>query len=105
MRRFRIQFSKGQTSNERDNCSDFLRVISEYIQIKTVESHEDENISQSSSQSLLADASQSQLNSSLEYLPPNKAPRAEVQDSKIFSAKSIRQVAEVRIYFTNWVRI
>ena len=69
------------------------------MQVKTIENQDDESNSQSGSQSLLADASQSQLNSSIEYLPPNKAKR--VSDSRIFSAKSIRQVAEVSCRFSN----
>ena len=97
MRRFRVQFAKGNSTSERENCQDFSRSIAEYVQVKTVEGVEEEGSSQCNSQSMLTDASQTQLNSSVEYeyLPPNKAKRTEVLDSHIFSTKSIRQIAEV----------
>ena len=99
MRRFRVKFAKGPSGSERENCQEFTQMISEYVQIKTMESQDDESNNQSCSQSMLMDSSQSQLNSSFEYeyLPPNKVKRAEVLDSKIFSTNSIRQIAEVII--------
>lgn len=92
VRRFRVKFAKMGPINDRENCQDFTRAVSAHVQVKTMESQEDEN-SQANSQSMLADATQ--LSSSVEYLPPSKSTRDDVTDSQIFSTKSIRQITDV----------
>eukprot|EP00795_Rhopilema_esculentum_P008715 gene8715-14736_t len=101
-RRFRIKFAKDSKFSERENCQDFVKKVSNHINLKEIESQNNYVNSQQASQSLLHEESQSQLNLSFEYdyAPPNKTSKDEhameipIQEAKIFSTKSIRQLAE-----------
>ncbi len=100
-RRFRIQFAANALSTSQESCSDFVKNISKYIYVKTIDSDAD-NASQAS-QSMLVDQSQTQLGSSMEYeysIPiKNEKPPNKITDAQIFATKSVRQIASVRLSF------
>eukprot|EP00112_Aurelia_sp_Birch-Aquarium-sp1_P014987 Seg3283.4 transcript_id=Seg3283.4/GoldUCD/mRNA.D3Y31 product="Meiotic recombination protein REC114" protein_id=Seg3283.4/GoldUCD/D3Y31 len=102
-RRFRIIFAKDAKASEKENCKDFVQIISKHIQVKIVDTQGDDANSQAS-ESILADCSQTQtqLSSSLEYeyMPATKSqkidkdPKSTVPDAHIFGTKSIRQLTD-----------